>query len=218
MVLDRCLLADCKSCNSVMNMNHLFVDHRIGPFFLLPKDKMFTLLGQSVLLILRLSKARQQSVMVQVLPLKTEWGCGGATVSFLRQAHMPYDPHHKQSSTRVKHFPFSLILFQWNHLHSFLIQLLSYCPFHLISDCARWSVWQPPLPICKPRKPMITTTTITSKITNATQRVYREQCQEVISYLANAMWVHVREAWIGREYVQWLTTVKFRRAKTCHAT
>jgi len=55
-----------------MNMNHLFVDHRIGPFFLLPKDKMFTLLGQSVLLILRLSKARQQSVMVQVLPLKTE--------------------------------------------------------------------------------------------------------------------------------------------------
>ena len=32
MVLDRCLLADCKSCNSVMNMNHLFVAHRIGPF------------------------------------------------------------------------------------------------------------------------------------------------------------------------------------------
>jgi hypothetical protein len=68
-----------------------------------------------------------------------------------------------------------------------------------------------------PRESMMNAATIASGI-NLTRQVHGEQRHEVIPNPANAMRVHVREARIGREYVQRLATVELGRAETCHAT
>jgi len=54
-------------------MNYLVVAHRIVPFFLQPKDKKCLFYFDNLFCLFEeYSNACQQSVMVQVLPLKTE--------------------------------------------------------------------------------------------------------------------------------------------------
>ena len=146
---------------------------------------MFILLRQSVLLIRRL---------FQCLSTK----CHGASAAsengmrlwrsncFISEAG-PHalcpSPQRMSNNSRLHSFYFNEITFVAFTPAAFLLPLSLDIRF-----CTLVSTTTPS------RKPMITITTITSKIAYVTQRVYREQCQEVISYLANAMRVHVWEA------------------------